>query len=191
MKKYFKYSICCAFFILGAIFFTGCENPDSIKDYSLKSETLVDTCNLSSVDGFYVGKGILDGETHYIFQADKDGKKSQNIDTTAEFVDIEYLPDAKASTASTPPTSTPVPSPAPTTATAAANNTTQKSTPSGQTTTSQPSSNIPIVKAYDRVYVKNKDVKHKYYYKLYIPKNGVKDVGELSTNTDSDDDDDD
>lgn len=67
------------------------EDEKNLVGYTLQHEQLVDGCNLVNVGGFYLGKGSLDGEVHYIFQAEKNNKKSNNIDVPANQIDIYYV----------------------------------------------------------------------------------------------------
>jgi len=67
------------------------KNDKNLVGYTIKKEQLVDTCNLVSVEGFYLGKGVLKDEVHYIFQAEKNGEKSDNIDVTATDIEIIYV----------------------------------------------------------------------------------------------------
>ncbi|MTK13196.1 MAG: hypothetical protein F8N39_14285 [Clostridiaceae bacterium] len=68
------------------------KDDKNLVGYTLKNEKLVDSCNLVSVEGFYLGKGVLKGEVHYIFQAEKNGEKSNNIDVTEKELEIVYVP---------------------------------------------------------------------------------------------------
>lgn len=126
------------------------DDDKNLVGYTLKNEQLVDTCNLVSVEGSYLGKGILDGEVHYIFQAEKNGQKSNNVDATEKEIEIVYVPSSNS--------------------------------------TEKPGT----VKAYARTYTKedkNKGVKtqNRYFYKIYIPNNTIKDCGELTTESESSD----
>lgn len=76
------------------------EDAKNLVGYTLQSEQLADTCNLVEVEGFYLGKGVLNGEVHYIFQAEKNGQKSNNIDVTAKEIEIVYV--SASSSTSTP-----------------------------------------------------------------------------------------
>lgn len=67
------------------------KDDKNLVGYSVKKEQLVDTCNLASVEGFYLGKGVLKGEVHYIFQAEKNGQKSNNVDVTDKDIEIIYV----------------------------------------------------------------------------------------------------
>lgn len=122
------------------------QDEKNLVGYTLKNEQLVDTCNLVPIEGFYLGKGVLKGEVHYIFQGEKNGQKSNNIDATEKEVEIIYV-------------------------------------------TSDNSKEKPgTVKAYARAYTKedkNKVLKtqDRYFYKIYIPENTIKDCGELTTDS--------
>ncbi len=122
------------------------QDEKNLVGYTLKHEQLVDTCKLVSVEGFYLGKGVLNGEVHYIFQAEKNGQKSNNMDVTEKDIEITYV---------------------------TSNNSTEKP---------------GTVKAYARTYTKedkNKVLKtqDRYFYKVYIPKDTIKDCGELTTDS--------
>lgn len=67
------------------------QDEKNLVGYSVQNEKFVDSCNLVNVDGFYLGKGTLDGQTHYIFQAEKNNQKSENIDVIDKQVDIYYV----------------------------------------------------------------------------------------------------
>lgn len=120
------------------------ENEKNLVGYILKEEQLVDSCNLVNMENYYLGKGILKGETRYIFQGEKNGQKTDNIDITDKDIEINYV--SKDSTIEKPGT----------------------------------------VKAFARTYIKrNKEGKvikkqDRYFYKVYIPKDTIKDCGELS-----------
>lgn len=120
------------------------KDDKNLVGYTVKNEQLVDTCNLVSIEGFYLGKGTLKGDIHYIFQAEKNGEKSNNIDATDKDIEIIYV---------------------------SSNNSTEKP---------------GTVKAYTRTYAKedkNKGLKtqNRYFYKVYIPDNAIKDCGKLTT----------
>lgn len=63
----------------------------NLVGYTLKNEKLVDNCSLVSVEGFYLGKGVLKGEVHYIFQVEKNGEKSNNVDVTEKELEVVYV----------------------------------------------------------------------------------------------------
>lgn len=67
------------------------EDDKNLVGYTLKNEQLVDTCNLVPVEGFYLGTGTLNGEVHYIFQAEKNGEKSNNVDITEKDIELVYV----------------------------------------------------------------------------------------------------
>lgn len=67
------------------------QDEKNLVGYTVQNEKLVDSCNLVNVEGFYLGKGTLDGQTHYIFQAEKNNQKSENIDVIDKQVDIYYV----------------------------------------------------------------------------------------------------
>lgn len=135
-------------FIIWAVDKRNKENQKNLVGYTLQHEQLVDTCNLVNVDGFYLGKGTLDGELHYIFQVEKNNEKSNNIDVPDKQIDIYYVTSSD--------------------------------------TTDKPGT----VKAYTRDYVKkDKNAKivktaQRYYYKVYITQNSIKDCGTLTSSSD-------
>lgn len=135
-------------------------NDQNLVGYTLQKEELVDSCNLIAVDGFYLGKGVLNGEVHYIFQAEKNGQKSSNVDVIEKFLEIHYV-DVTADTNNS--------------------NTDLKEKPG-------------TVEAFARTYTKpNKDGKSfkkesRYFYKIYIPKDNIKDCGQLTTDPDNSED---
>ena len=67
------------------------KDDKNLVGYTVKKEQLVDICNLVSIEGFYLGKGTLKGEVHYIFQVEKDGEKSNNVDATEKDIEIIYV----------------------------------------------------------------------------------------------------
>ncbi|WPC41404.1 hypothetical protein [Clostridium sp. JS66] len=67
------------------------QDEKNLVGYTVQNEKFIDSCNLVNVDGFYLGKGTLDGQTHYIFQAEKNNQKSENIDVIDKQVDIYYV----------------------------------------------------------------------------------------------------
>lgn len=122
------------------------QDEKNLVGYTLKHEQLVDTCDLVTVEGFYLGKGVLNGEVHYIFQAEKNGEKSNNIDASDKDIEIIYV------------------------------------------TSSTPTEKPGTVKAYSRTYTKEDKTKglktqNRYFYKVYIPKDTIKDCGELTTDS--------
>lgn len=126
------------------------QNEKNLVGYTLKYEELVDTCDLVPVEGFYLGRGALKDEIHYIFQGEKNGYKSNNIDVPEMQIEIIYVPSSNS--------------------------------------TEKPGT----VKAYARTYTKidkNKGLKteKRYFYKVYIPKGTIKDVGKLVNDSESND----
>lgn len=67
------------------------KDDRNLVGYTVKKEQLVDACNLVSVEGYYLGKGVLNGDTHYIFQVEKDGQISDNVDAVAADIEIIYV----------------------------------------------------------------------------------------------------
>ncbi len=67
------------------------ENDKNLIGYTIQSEKLVDSCNLVNVEGFYLGKGVLNGQVHYIFQGQKNNEKSNNIDVIDKQIEIIYV----------------------------------------------------------------------------------------------------
>jgi hypothetical protein len=124
------------------------ENDKNLVGYTVQNEKLVDSCNLVNVEGFYLGKGVLNGQVHYIFQGQKNNEKSNNIDVIDKLIEIIYVTSSD--------------------------------------TTDKPGT----VKAYTKNYVKkDKDGKviksqQRYFYKVYIPQNSIKDCGELTKSSD-------
>lgn len=138
------------------------ENDKNLVGYALQKEELVDSCNLVPVDGFYLGKGTLNGEVHYIFQAEKNGEKSKNMDVTEKEIEINYVD--KNDTGNT-----------------ANSNSIVKEKPG-------------TIKAFARTYTKQdkneKNIKRqsRYFYKVFISQNTIKDCGNLSTDSENNED---
>lgn len=138
------------------------ENDKNLVGYALQKEELVDSCNLVLVEGFYLGKGTLNGEVHYIFQAEKNGEKSKNMDVTEKELEINYVD--KNDTGNT-----------------ANSNSILKEKPG-------------TIKAFARTYTKQdkneKNIKRqsRYFYKVFISQNTIKDCGNLSTDSENNED---
>lgn len=164
----FKKIVQLLLIVLLSLTFFGCkENTDDVTGYTIKGETCVDTADLVPVDGYYVGKGSLNGSDHYIFQVQKDGKVSDNVDALDSFVEINYIDGPATKT----------------------NSDTNKTQTAATSNASQNQQNIkPYVKAFYRTYEKDGHEKGKYAYKLYITHNSIKDCGQLSNSNDNSDD---
>lgn len=138
------------------------ENDKNLVGYALQKEELVDSCNLVPVEGFYLGKGTLTGEVHYIFQVEKNGEKSKNTDVTEKEIEINYVD--KNDTGNTPNSNSIV-----------------KEKPG-------------TIKAFVRTYTKQdkneKNIKKqsRYFYKVFISQNTIKDCGNLSTDSENNED---
>ncbi|ADL53049.1 hypothetical protein [Clostridium cellulovorans] len=100
------------------------------------TQTLSMEANLVEVEGYYVGEGKLDGVKHYIFQVEKDGEKSSDIDVSDMYAELIYVEE-----------------------------------------NSDNKDKLGKVIAYERTYSDNK--KH-FYYEIYVTKDKVTDIGELS-----------